>query len=248
MLETDHRNLLWIEKSDVPIVVRWRVFLQSFEMFVRHILGAKNTVADWLSRMHAYVYSEKIAFLSAEHGDIACLMGCMLEYPGVREPSVQFAEERNVICATGQTDLPEQKVWTAEEMFKDVHGGRKLHWGARRTWQALNKRFPGHAISFRQIEDMVAKCPICQKDRLGMDVYVEPIYRHLKKSSPRGAVGVDLLTVTPVDEAGNTCLIVVVVFYTKYVWATPAKEYTAHTVATALFTFFCTFGVYDELW
>ena len=81
-----------------------------------------------------------------------------------------------------------------------------------------------------------------------MDVYVEPIYRHLKKSSPRGAVGVDLLTVTPVDEAGNTCLIVVVVFYTKYVWATPAKEYTAHTVATALFTFFCTFGVYDELW
>jgi len=39
---------------------------------------------------------------------------------------------------------------------------------------------------------------------LGMDVYVEPIYRHLKKSSPRGAVGVDLLIVTPVDEAGNT--------------------------------------------
>ena len=24
LLETDHRNLLWIEKSDVPIVVRWR--------------------------------------------------------------------------------------------------------------------------------------------------------------------------------------------------------------------------------
>ena len=47
-------------------------------------------------------------------------------------------------------------------------------------------------------------------------------------------------------ESGNTCLIVVVVFYTKYVWATPAKEHTAHTVATALFTFFCTFGVYDE--
>ena len=58
----------------------------------------------------------------------------------------------------------------------------------------------------------------------------------------------DLLMVTPVDEAGNTCLIVIVVFYTKYVWATPAKEYTAHTVASALFTFFCTFGMYDELW
>ena len=130
----------------------------------------------------------------------------------MREPVVQFAEDSNLIYAAGQEELPEQKVWTAEEMFKEVHGGRKLHWGARRTWQALNKLFPGHAISFRQ------------KDRLGMDVYVEPIYHHLKKPSPRGAVGVDLLTVTPVDEAGNTCLIVVVVFYTKYVWATPAKE------------------------
>jgi len=133
-------------------------------------------------------------------------------------------------------------------MFSEVHGGRKLHWGARRTWQALNKRFPGHGISFRAIEDMVSNCPICQKDRLGMDGYVEPVYRHLKKAHSRGAVGVDLLTVTPVDEAGNTCLIVIVVFYTKYVWATPAKEYTAHTVASALFTFFCTFGMYDELW
>ena len=57
-----------------------------------------------------------------------------------------------------------------------------------------------------------------------MDAYVEPIYRHLKMPSPRGAVGVDLLIVTPVDEAGNTCLIVVVVFYTKYVWATLPKS------------------------
>ena len=148
LLETDHRNLLWIEKSDVPIVVRWRVFLQSFVMFIRHVSGAKNTVADWLSRMHAYVSSEKINLLSAGHLDVACLMGSMLEYPGMREPVVQFAEEPNLVYAAGQEELPEQKVWTAEEMFKEIHGGRKLHWGARRTWQALNKRFPGHAISF----------------------------------------------------------------------------------------------------
>jgi len=27
ILETDHRNLVWIEKSQVPIVIRWRVVL-----------------------------------------------------------------------------------------------------------------------------------------------------------------------------------------------------------------------------
>ena len=103
---------------------------------------------------------------------------------------------RTIICETEQTHRPEQKVWTAEEMFKDVHGGRNLQWGARRTWPALNKRFPDHTISFHQIDIMVAKCPSCQKERLGMDVRVEPVYCHLKKSNPRGAVGMYLSTVT----------------------------------------------------
>jgi len=74
LLETDHRNLLWIEKSDVPIFVRWRVFLQSIVMFIRHVSGAKNTVADWRCRTHAYVSSEKIDLLNAAHSDIACLV------------------------------------------------------------------------------------------------------------------------------------------------------------------------------
>jgi len=36
--------------------------------------------------------------------------------------------------------------------------------------------------------------------------------------------------------------------YKKFVWATPAKEYTAQAITAALFTFFCTFGKCDELW
>ena len=88
LLETDHRNLLWIEKSDVPIVVRWRVFLQSFVMFIRHVSGAKNTVADWLSRLHAYISSEQIELLSIGHADVSCLMCCLLEYSGLKGPRV----------------------------------------------------------------------------------------------------------------------------------------------------------------
>ena len=52
VLETDHRNLVWIESSLVPIVVRWRVLLQSYTFQIRHIPGKDNTVADWLSRMY----------------------------------------------------------------------------------------------------------------------------------------------------------------------------------------------------
>jgi len=43
-------------------------------MFIRHVSGAKNTVADWRCRTHAYVSSEKIDLLNAAHSDIACLV------------------------------------------------------------------------------------------------------------------------------------------------------------------------------
>ena len=43
-------------------------------------------------------------------------------------------------------------------MFKEVHGGRKMHWGSRRTWFGLNTRFSGHKIPYRWIQLKVEEC------------------------------------------------------------------------------------------
>jgi hypothetical protein len=37
VVETDHNNLLWIESSASPKVIRWRVYLQGFNFEIRHI-------------------------------------------------------------------------------------------------------------------------------------------------------------------------------------------------------------------
>jgi hypothetical protein len=50
-IETDHNNLLWMESSEVPMIIRWRIYLQSFDFKIRHIKGRDNTVADALSRL-----------------------------------------------------------------------------------------------------------------------------------------------------------------------------------------------------
>jgi hypothetical protein len=102
ILETDHRNLLWIEKSEVPMVVRWRVFLQSFTMYIRHIPGTKNLVADWLSRMVALLFNMSLEEFLAEgekYADISCLLSLIMcrdedceELAAV--PSVQMPEVR----------------------------------------------------------------------------------------------------------------------------------------------------------
>ena len=51
IIETDHNNLRWMEASEVPKIVRWRIYLQSFDFKIRHIRGSMNTVADALSRL-----------------------------------------------------------------------------------------------------------------------------------------------------------------------------------------------------
>ncbi len=51
VLQTDHRNLLWMEKSTASKIVRWRLALQSFQFTVEHIAGRDNIVADALSRI-----------------------------------------------------------------------------------------------------------------------------------------------------------------------------------------------------
>ena len=51
ILETDHRNLLWMEKSKIPKINRMVSFLTSFEIWVRHIPGVDNDAADGLSRL-----------------------------------------------------------------------------------------------------------------------------------------------------------------------------------------------------
>jgi hypothetical protein len=52
IIETDHRNLLWMENSDASMIVRWRVYLQHFNFMLRDIKGKDNIVADWGSRLY----------------------------------------------------------------------------------------------------------------------------------------------------------------------------------------------------
>ena len=235
-------------------------------MYLRHIPGAKNTVADWLSRMDRFMTKEKLFDnMDSSLANISCILSVLIDpefhldaMPSVAPKDYSLVPASEVPCpselfdptleedAVSRSDVPKSvdqsveeqalvpqplavnapepepqqqevaKVWSPEEMFHEVHGKTKMHFGARRTWIALNRRFPGHKIPYLWIADHVAACPICQKDRLLMSDYIEPVIRHLKPTHRRQRVGVDNLTVTPKDAAGNGHLIVIVDHFSKY--------------------------------
>ena len=84
-----------------------------------------------------------------------------------------------------------------EYYLEQVYGGRALHVGFKRTWEALNKFFPGHTITQQCVRDFVKACPIYQKDRLGMTSginqssatsvlhIIEPVLASIVLPSPR---------------------------------------------------------------
>ena len=179
ILETDHRNLQWIENSEASIVIRWRAYMQSFVFLLRHIPGTRNLVADWMSRMYHILnadegYSDSILLSQAD--SLNLLMEIMLD------SSHNMSHHLSLVFSQSISEISERD---PKYYISQVHGGRNLHLGARRTWNSLNKLFPGHKIPYREIADFVATCPVCQKLRLQMTDNIQPIRRHLKPPNHR---------------------------------------------------------------
>ena len=56
-VQTDHSNLVHMEKSSVAIITRWRIYLQGYPILsIVHLPGKANIAADFLSRVHECDY------------------------------------------------------------------------------------------------------------------------------------------------------------------------------------------------
>jgi hypothetical protein len=77
-IETDHRNLKWLNHSQVPKLVRWGLQLAEFDFDVCHIPGKDNVVADGLSRLlpmsSASRSEETVAAVVEEHEEVEWMM------------------------------------------------------------------------------------------------------------------------------------------------------------------------------
>ena len=210
VVETDHRNLQWIEMNQSPIVIRWRNLLQSYHFVIKHIPGNENHVADFLSRMP--------------------------------EPPTTTIESSNL-----QLVEPIEPIHypSFEQIMSEVHGNEALHFGAYETWKRAVKKYDGATISIHKVRDYVKECPMCQKTRDTGIVGLKPRTLHLKPDTYRRTIGVDHFTVTPIDDYGNTCCIMIVEFFAHFPQAYPAPSYDAHQLALVLFKHYCTFGIFD---
>jgi hypothetical protein len=259
VLETDHNNLVWMEASVVPKVVRWRIYLQSFHFKIKHIAGSRNLVADWLSRIyeeplvHNFLdnifpaENEHHTFSDAEYSDMALMIHQLLLSHSVQAKAIDGEDISTVdeILATLQQET--HKVVTTKDAFNEVHNSKLGHCGARLTWHRLNKYFPGHGLSLQNVADLISECPTCLKTRATLEHALKPIIRHLKPPHHRSVLGIDSLEMTPNGKNGETHIIACVNLFTKHIYLYPTNGCTALNLSHAVWHYWSNFGTTDTI-
>lgn len=214
---TDHNNLLWMESSEVPKIVRIRIYLQGFNFELKHVAGKLNVFADWLSRMY-----DACDVIGNQESVSMCLIA---------------EANQEVFVAT-------DAVTTA---LNQVHNARMGHHGEKRTWCLLNTHFPGHKISIATVTDFVSSCAYCQKVRSTMVSSLTAPVRSIVAEHPRSLCGYDTLYITPPDAEGFKYIHVFKMIPSRLVALYPSKTLSAESLASAAFQFFVTYGITDVL-
>ncbi len=230
VLETDHANLVWMSKSQVPKIIRWFIYLQQFDFIIKHIPGKANIFGDWLSRLY---------HLHTCH-QIEAINDMLIEKYSNTELTDPNYQMHHIAMLNLLDNISPQ------EALDQVHNATMGHHGIARTWRLLNKYFPGHGITTHLITDYINTCSTCQKLRL-KHVPLTGFNRTLPHDTHRSTIGIDTLTVTPMSKTGHKYIIVIHNLFTKFCDLHKAKDKEATTLAHAMMRHFATYGLIDAI-
>jgi exonuclease III len=245
IIETDHNNLLWLEQSAVPKIIRQHLYIRSFVTWIRHVAGKANT-ADYWSRLVCADPSAApvLAALFAAEADDQEMEPADAFYCSV----IMTALDKFTAKHGTPTMMREDgSLKTPEDLLRSVHGGTFLHHGVRRTWLMLNEIYPGHRIPLRTITEFVESCAVCQKHKQGLRDTIKPYTRVLKPESHRHTIGIDTVDITPHSEDGHQAIVTIVNHHTHFVYLHPVKTHSARDVCGALMAYIGNFGLVDEV-
>ena len=97
--------------------------MQSFMMWIRHIPGAQNKVADWMTRLEQYYETNCLFALEVEEEDdmIQAFLAFLIcdEDSCIEDEQIVLQVNYVETVELFQSDVPVPKVWTPEQMFAE---------------------------------------------------------------------------------------------------------------------------------
>ena len=213
VVETDHRNLLYLQKASAPKIIRWRLRLQEYSFEVKHIPGRTNVVADGLSRC---CVGEDVSSEADTSGD------------DVGRVDSQSSDASTV--APGPS-----------EAIQRVHNSVMGHRGVELTIALLREGGESWPSMKHDVEEFIRTCAVCQKVRLGQGSMAAALATTTVKE-PFEVVAIDTIGPLPADAYGNEYIVAVIDCFTRYVELRATRTVTAMDAAMVLLDVFARYG------
>lgn len=218
---TDHRNLLYLQSSSIPKLVRWRLRLGEFDFQVLHIPGRENIIADTLSRLNTLVVldSDTTSITTSNANDIQ----------GV------------------DVNVNVDHVNEDEDIIKSFHNSIVGHHGIDRVVKMLKVADVEMKNMKQKVKDVISKCVVCQKIKLQPIPIVRKEICTLQGSHPMKRVAVDAVGPLPMDVNSNQYILVVIDEFSKFVNLFACKSVEAMEYINALVHHISVFGLMEQV-
>ena len=244
---TDHRPLEYIMSKKEPTgrLARWALLLQSYDMTITYRPGKNNQNADCLSRapvnvitfmpfkVDDWVEAQKSdAFCKAVLDDITNTTGPKTEHATRQLRNFQtidnFKQLPNqlLITSRGQTIVPET---FRNEIMERFHSHKLAgHFGLQKTLTSIQAKYFWPSMT-THIKTYVMNCLTCAR-RKAHKTCKAPLQPIPVSDYLWERVAMDIVGPVPTSYKGNSYILVIMEYVSRYVIATPMRDMTANTV------------------
>ncbi len=215
IVQTDHKNLVFINASQTPKIVRWRLLLNEFDYVIEHIPGSRNVVADALSR---------------------CLFARLS--PLLSEEGWTHGQDANAVANV--PNVPNDHEFPHREIIQRFHNHVVGHRGIAATIKILKDAGHTWAGIDGEVRRYIDACSLCQKIR-GHGTVIAAL-KTTAVDEPFAVWGVDTIGPLPPDSAGRKYILVVMDEFTRFVELQATDSTTAIEFADFFVTLLGRYG------
>jgi hypothetical protein len=219
-LQTDHKNLIYINDTASPKVVRWKLAIQEYNFDIEHIQGSKNVIADIFSRFCHFPNKEATSKESNDDSETEYVMGLLDEFNLPHDKYKIISECHNTFVGHHGFNRTCKKIedYLRNNVVKADNGQRLTQ-----PWPAMRDH----------VRVFLRKCSCCQKmSKLKLPIHTQPFTT--ASYFPFDKVAVDTIGPLPPDEHGNKYLIVFIDCFSRYVCLYPVPDVTGINFAKSL--------------
>lgn len=241
-VQTDHHSLLWLMNMKDPTgrLARWAVKLSQYSFNIIHRQGKQNVVPDALSRAPL-----ESSFLQLEPADRDAWYNSLMEKVSCKPESYPDwrVEDGSLLKMVPnghgvRSNLVEWKQVVPKsrrrELLRQYHDDpTSAHLGTLKTLRKIQELYYWPKMK-QEVGQYVRRCQVCLASKTSQLGRAGLMGQPKKVRYPFQCISVDLMGPFPRSPKGNTGLIVVCDWVTKFVLVKPVSKATARAIVQYL--------------